>query len=156
MESRKALDRTRLPSSTGVRIRRSIAWYCLPYRGTGTSINRIGLSSVCRCPPPIDSSWSWDRQWLSWWADCCSGWQSSDRRIGPTMNTLESLGDYAWNQSRSIHRTKQVKWLCVLPNRGSLEYLEHWWNGWSMGTGFRYTHNSKPCRCGERDISHGV
>ena len=26
-----------------------------------------------------------------------------------------------------------------------------------MGTGFRYTHNSKPCRCGERGIiSHDV
>ena len=71
-------------------------------------------NTVCRYPPPIDSSGWWDRQWLSWWADCCSGWQSSDRKIGPTMNTLGSLGDLKWNQSRSNRRTKQVEWPYIL------------------------------------------
>ena len=64
---------------------------------TPISMDRIRLSSVYRCPPSIDSSWLWDRQWSLWQADCCSGWQSSDRRIALTMNTPKSPGNCAWS-----------------------------------------------------------
>ena len=69
---------------------------------TQTWVIRIGLSLKCKCPPPIDCIGLWDCQWSLWWAGCRSDWQSSDRRSGPTMNTLSSLGDYEWYVTRMI------------------------------------------------------
>ena len=107
------------------------------------SIDRSGLSLVCTCPPPIDSSLWWDHQRSLWWTDCCSGWQSSDQRIARGMNKLGWLGDFAWYQSRSNRRTKQVEWPFVHPNRGFLEYLERPWNQWSMGSESRYNRTTR-------------
>ena len=107
------------------------------------SIDWIGLSLVCTCPPPIDSSLWWDHQRLSWWASCCSGSQSSDRRIARGMNKLGSLGDFAWYQSRSNHRTQQVEWPFVHPSRGSHECQVHPWNQSYVGTESRYNRTTR-------------
>ena len=48
-------------------------------------------------------------------------------------NTLGSLGNFTWYQSRSIHRTKQVKWLYVIITQWFLEYPEHWWKNGVWG-----------------------
>ena len=108
-----------------------------------TSIYRIGLSSVCKCPPPIDSRQSWDRQWLLWKADCCSGWHFKSY-YQANNDSPGSLKDFARYQSHSIHRTKQVEWLFVLLIRGILECPGHWWNLLYVWARSRYTHNSKP------------
>ena len=66
------------------------------------------------------------------------------------------LRDFEWHQSHSFHRTKQVKWPFILPNRWFLEYLGQCWNQLYEVTESKYILTRSLIGYREWSVRHGV
>ena len=110
----------------------------------------------CRYPPQIDNSWWLDHQWSLWWADCCSGWQFSDQRIGPTMNTPKSLGVFC--NSNHVRFIEWSRWNDRLSFQTE-DFSNIWVNSeidgvWGLDPDTSITRSLRRYR--EWSVSHGV